>query len=138
MPARLTTKAFFDTNVLIYAVAQNDPRSAKAEVLLASGGAISVQVLNEFASVARRKIRMSRNEVTEALNAIRVLCPSPAPITVETHDAALAIAEKYGYEIHDALIAASALEAGCTTLYSEDMQHRQVLEGRLTIFNPFK
>jgi predicted nucleic acid-binding protein len=130
--------AFFDTNVLIYAVAQNDPRSAKAEALLAGGGAISVQVLNEFASVARRKIHMSWSELTEALHAIRVLCPSPSPITVETHDTALAIAQKYGYEIYDALIAASALEAGCTTLYSEDMQHRQVLEGRLTIFNPFK
>ena len=134
MPA----KAFFDTNVLIYAVAQNDPRSARAEELLATGGAISVQVLNEFASVARRKIHMSWKDVTEALNAIRVLCPSLAPITVETHDAAVSIAEKYGYEIYDALIAASALEAGCTTLYSKEMQHRQVLEGRLTILNPFK
>jgi predicted nucleic acid-binding protein len=130
--------AFLDTNVLIYAVAQNDPRSVRAEELLATGGSISVQVLNEFASVARRKLRMSWNEVMEALNAIRVLCPSPAPITLKTHDAALAIAEKYGYEIYDALIAASALEAGCATLYSEDMQHRQVLEGRLTVFNPFK
>ena len=138
MPARVPAKAFFDTNVLIYAVAQNDPRSAKAEALLASGGALSVQVLNEFASVARRKIHMSWNEVTEVLKAIRVLCPSPAPITVETHDAALAIAENYGYEIYDALIAASALEAGCIILYSEDMQHRQVLEGRLTVWNPFK
>ncbi len=138
MPARVPAKAFFDTNVLIYAVAQNDPRSAKAEALLARGGALSVQVLNEFASVARRKIHMSWNEVTEVLKAIRVLCPSPAPITVETHDAALAIAENYGYEIYDALIAASALEAGCIILYSEDMQHRQVLEGRLTVWNPFK
>lgn len=134
MPA----KSFFDTNVLIYAVVQNDPRSAKAEALLAGGGAISVQILNEFTSVARRKIHMSWNEVTEALSAIRVLCPSPAPVTVKTHDAALAIAENYGFEIYDALIAASALEAGCTTLYSEDMQHRQVLEGRLTVWNPFK
>ena len=134
----MPTKVFFDTNVLIYAVAQNDPRSARAEELLAAGGAISIQVLNEFASVARRKIHMSWSEVTEALNALRVLCPSPAPITIETHDAAVSIARKYSYEIYDALIAASALETGCTTLYSEDMQHRQVLEGRLTIFNPFK
>jgi predicted nucleic acid-binding protein len=134
MPA----KVFFDTNVLIYALAQNDPRSAQAEALLAGGGTISVQVLNEFASVARRKIHMSWSEVTEALNAIQVLCPSPAPIGVETHESALDIAKKYGYEIYDALIAASALEAGCATLYSEDPQHRQVLEGRLTVRNPFK
>jgi predicted nucleic acid-binding protein len=134
MPA----KDFLDTNVLIYALAQNDPRSAQAEALLAMGGTISVQVLNEFASVARRKIRMSWSEVTEALNAIRVLCPSPAPIGIETHESALGIAKKYGYEIYDALMAASALEAGCATLYSEDLQHRQVLEGRLTVRNPFK
>ncbi len=134
MPA----KAFFDTNVLIYAVAQNDPRSAQAEALLTTGGAISVQVLNEFASVARRKIRMSWSEVTEALAAIRVLCPSPVPIGIETHESALRIAEKYGHDIYDALIAASALEAGCATLYSEDLQHHQVLQGRLRVWNPFK
>lgn len=51
-------KAFFDTNILIYAIAANDPRSQHAEELLAAGGAISVQVLNEFASVARRKLQM--------------------------------------------------------------------------------
>lgn len=130
--------AFFDTNVLIYAVAQNDPRSARAEGLLTTGGSISVQVLNEFASVARRKLHMPWSEVVEALAAIRVLCPSVAPIGIETHESALRIAVKYGLEIYDALIAASALEAGCATLYSEDLQHRQVLEGRLTVWNPFR
>ncbi len=62
MPA----KAFFDTNVLIYAVAHDDPRSRQAEELLALGGVLSVQILNEFASVARRKILMSWSDVTEA------------------------------------------------------------------------
>ena len=65
----------------------------------------------------------------KALAANRVLWPSPAPIGIETHESAPRIAEKYGYEIYDALIAAPALEAGCATLYSEDLQHRQVLEG---------
>jgi predicted nucleic acid-binding protein len=134
---RMPAKVFFDTNVLIYALSDNDPRSAQAEALLATGGTISVQVLNEFVSVARRKLHMSWSEVTEALNAIRVLCPSPVPIGIETHESALGIAERYGYEIYDALIAASALEAGCATLYSEDLQHRQVLEGRLMVRNPF-
>src|SRR2546421_248653 len=90
-------KAFFDTNVLIYAVAHNEPRSTQAEQLLASGGVLSVQILNEFASVARRKILMSWSEVTEALDAFRVLCPSPLPITIEMHEAALKIAEKHGF-----------------------------------------
>ncbi len=134
MPA----KAFFDTNVLIYAVTEGDPRTAQAEELLAAGGVLSVQVLNEFVSVARRKIPMSWSDVTEALEAFRILCPAPLPITVETHHAALKIAAtENGYNIYDALIVAAALEAGCETLYSEDLRDGQTLNGRLTIRNPF-
>jgi len=133
MPA----KAFFDTNVLIYAVAQDDLRSTQAEELLASGGVLSVQILNEFASVARRKILMSWSDVMEALNAFRVLCPSPRPITLEMHEAALKIAEKHGYNVYDALVISAALEAGCTTLYSEDLHDGQTIDGQLTIRNPF-
>jgi predicted nucleic acid-binding protein len=131
-------KAFFDTNVLIYAVVQSDPRSTRAEEILLSGGVLSVQILNEFVSVARRKLAMSWNEVNEALDAFRVLCPAPLPITAEVHESALKIAEKYGYNIYDALVMATALDAGCTTLYSEDLQHGQTLAGRLTIENPFR
>jgi predicted nucleic acid-binding protein len=93
--------------------------------------------LNEFVSVARRKILMSWREVTGALEPFEVLCPSPLPITIEIHQAALKIAEKHGYNIHDALFAAAALEAGCTTLYSEDFRDGQTMEGQLTIRDPF-
>jgi predicted nucleic acid-binding protein len=133
----MPVKAFFDTNVLIYAVAENDPRSAQAEELLASGGVLSVQVLNEFVSVARRKILMSWKDVTEALDAFRILCPSPLPVTVEIHEAALQIAEKHSYNIYDALVVAAALEAGCSTLYSEDLHDGQTINGQLTIRDPF-
>jgi len=133
----MPVKAFFDTNVLIYAVAEDDPRSAKAEELLVSGGMLSVQILNEFVSVARRKILMSWSDVTEALHAFQVLCPSPLPITMELHEAALKIAEKHGYNIYDALVVAAALEAGCSILYSEDLQDGQTIDGQLTIRNPF-
>jgi predicted nucleic acid-binding protein len=133
MPAR----AFFDTNVLIYSVAENDPRSDTAEALLANGGVVSAHVLNEFVAVARRKLEMSWADVTEALGAIRTLCPSPVSITVGTHDAALRIAQQYGYHIYDALVAAAALEARCDTLYTEDMQDGQVIDDQLTIRNPF-
>ena len=133
MPA----KAFFDTNVLLYAVAENDPRSAQAEELLAAGGVLSEQILNEFVSVARRKILMSWSDVTEALDAFRVLCPSPLPITMEIHEAALKIADKHVYNIYDALVIAAALEAGCATLYSEDLHSGQMISGQLTIRNPF-
>ncbi|MFZ0981111.1 MAG: PIN domain-containing protein [Candidatus Acidiferrales bacterium] len=133
----MPVRAFFDTNVLVYAVAGNDPRGAQAEELLASGGVLSVQILNEFASVARRKISMSWDDVTEALDAFRVLCPAPLPITIEIHEAALKIAEQHGYNIYDALVVAAALEAGCKTLYSEDFRDGQTIGGQLTIRNPF-
>jgi len=133
----MNDKGFFDTNVLVYIVGQKDERTAVAEALVAAGGVVSVQVLNELASVARRKLGMSWEEVGEALRAIRTLCPSPVPLTIETHDACLRIAAKYGYHIYDALVAAAALESECTTLYSEDFQDGQVIEGRLTVRNPF-
>lgn len=133
MPGR----AFFDTNVLIFAPAKGDPRSKTAEELLAAGGVLSVQILNEFVAVALRKILMSWSEVAEALGAIRVLCSSPLPLTVDTHEAALKIAEKHGYAIYDALVVAAALEAGCETLYSEDLQAGQTINGQVTIRNPF-
>ncbi len=129
---------FFDTNLLVYAIGQQDARTPTAEALLARGGLISVQVLNELAAVAHRKLRMSWPDVMEALEAIRILCPNPVPITVEMHDAALRLAGQYGFHIYDALIVAAALEADCATLYTEDLQSGQVIDGRLTILNPFE
>ena len=85
-------KRFFDTNILIYTLAERDPRCQRAEELIAECGVTSVQVLNEFASVARRKLRMSWNDVKDALQAIRTLCPGAVPLTIDTHDSALHIA----------------------------------------------
>ena len=129
--------AFFDTNLLIYAALGDDPRSERAEQFLAAGGFVSVQVLNEFVSVARRKVQMPWNDVKAALRWIRILCPV-VPLTLNTHEEALAIAEQYGYRIYDSLIVASALEAKCGTLYTEDLQDGQVIEGRMTVRNPFR
>jgi predicted nucleic acid-binding protein len=134
MPA----KVFFDTNILIYAVAKDDPRAARAEELLAAGGVTGVQMLNEFASVARRKLGMTWQEVNEALEAILVLCPSPVPITLATHKAGRRIAEQYGFNIYDALASAAAMQSGCATLYSEDLQDGQVIGLALTVKNPFR
>jgi predicted nucleic acid-binding protein len=134
----MPVRDFLDTNVLIYAVAKNDPRAAQAEALLASGGILSVQSLNEFASVARRKLSMSWKEVRELLDAICILCPDPVSISLDTHKAAVTIAEKYGYGIYDALLISAALEAGCKTLHSEDLQDGQVINRQLTIRNPFR
>ena len=129
---------FLDTNVLVYAALQPDPRSDAARALLQAGGVISVQVLNEFANVARRKLRRPWPEILRALAAVRALCPAPQPLTAATHEAALALAEHTGYAIYDALILASAIEAGCDTVCSEDLQDGQVIDGHLTIRNPFR
>ena len=129
---------FFDTNILIYSVAKNDPRAFKAEALLARGGLISVKSLNEFVAVARRKLGMSWKAIRECLDAVCILCPDPVPLTRDTHKLAMGITERYGYGIYDALIIAAALDSGCTTLYSEDLQDGQFIRQQLTIRNPFR
>jgi predicted nucleic acid-binding protein len=132
----MNDKPFFDTNVILYAFRQDDSRAPVAETLLAEGGTLSVQVLNEFVAVARRKFDRNWEEVRQALDILRVLCPEPVPLTVETHERAVKIAERYGYSIFDSLIIAAALHAGARTLYSEDMRDGQAIDG-LTIRNPF-
>ena len=134
----MSAAVFFDSNVLLYTLAEGDPRQAAAAALLVQGGTISVQVLNEFANVARRKLKLSWPEVTEALAALRAFCLAPLPLTVAADEAALAIAERAGYALYDALILAAALEAGCAIVYSEDLQDGQVIDGQLTIRNPFR
>jgi predicted nucleic acid-binding protein len=131
-------RAFFDSNVLIYAMVSGDSRRERAQQLVEQGGVISVQVLNEFVAVARRKMHMPWEDVIEALGAVRILFPSPVSITLEAHEAALKIAQQYGFGIYDAMIAATALEANCSTLYSEDLQDGQVIDKTLTIRSPFR
>jgi predicted nucleic acid-binding protein len=133
----MSGRAFFDSNVLIYAMVSGDSRRERAQQLVAHGGVISVQVLNEFVAVARRKMHMPWEDVIEALDAVRILFPSPVAISMDTQEAALKIAQQYGFGIYDALIAAAALNARCAVLYSEDMQDGRVVEGKLTIRNPF-
>lgn len=127
---------FFDTNVVLYLLSADTAKADRAEALLALGGTISVQVLNEFVAVASRKLRMSLMEIREVLTQIRAVC-TVEPITVETHERALRIADRYGMSIYDALIVSAALLAGCETLHSVDMQDGQVIDRKLTIRNPF-
>ena len=129
--------SFFDTNVLIY-IASNDPMKAdQAEAIVGSGGAISVQVLNELTNVARRKMQMSWQETHALLSLLRGLLTVHSN-AIEAHETGLVLAERYNLSIYDAMIAASALHADCDTLWSEDMQHGLVLDGRLRILNPFR
>lgn len=130
------TKPFFDTNILLYLLSGDTDKADRAEAVLAQGGTISVQVLNEFAAVAVRKLGLSYSEIREVLEPVRAIC-NVEPITLEIHDLGLQVAERYGFSIYDALIVAAALQAGCGTLYSEDLQDGQSIEGRLVVRNPF-
>lgn len=129
-------KAFVDSNVLLYLLSANKVKAERAEEIIGAGGSISVQVLNEVANVARRKLRMSWQETTELLALLRAVCRTE-PLTIETHTRGLNIAQRYKLSVYDAMIAASALLAGCEKLYSEDMQDGLLIDGRLQVCNPF-
>ena len=129
--------SFFDTNVLVYVTSGDTVKADQAEALLADGGAISVQVLNELANVARRKMRLPWADTHALLTLFRGLL-TVHPLTVEVHDTGLELAERYGFSTWDAMIAASALHAGCDTLWSEDLQHGMTLDEGLRIVNPFR
>jgi predicted nucleic acid-binding protein len=128
--------SFFDTNVLIYIASGDAAKADQAEAAVATGGAISVQVLNEITNVARRKMQMSWADTHTLLDMLRGLL-TVHPLTVDIHETGLRLAERYGFSTYDAMIAASALHADCDTLWSEDMQHGMVLDEGLRIVNPF-
>lgn len=127
---------FLDTNVLLYLFSADAAKADRAEALLAAGGVVSVQVLNEFASVASRKLVMTWPEIQSVSHDIRRFC-KVVPLTEETHDHGIDLAARYGFSLYDAMIATSALEAGCSTLWSEDFQDGLSVDGALTIRNPF-
>ena len=128
---------FIDTNILLYLLSGDSTKADRAEQTLTHGGVISVQVLNEFASVATRKVKMTVEEIREVLTVVRAVCRI-MPLTEATHDKGLEVAAQYGLSIYDAMIIASALIAECKTLLSEDMQDGQIFEGCLKIENPFR
>lgn len=131
----MSGKPFLDTNVLVYAFTRSD-RTELADQLLQQGGIISVQVLNEFVSVLRRKLRFAWTDVEGALEVVRGLLEPPRPVTDELHRVALALAREHHFSIYDGLIVAAAHSANCSVLWTEDMQNgRQI--GSVTIRNPF-
>jgi predicted nucleic acid-binding protein len=127
---------FLDSNVLVYAFT-TDARAPIAQDLLARGCSLNVQILNEFANVARRKLGMSWTQLRDALADIRTFCPAVHSLTIDIHSDALRLAQRHGFSIFDALVVAAALRAGCSTLWSEDMQHGLMVDRRLRLLNPF-
>jgi predicted nucleic acid-binding protein len=128
-------ETFFDTNVLVYLTDDGSGKSGRTEDLLADGGVISVQVLNEFALTALRKVGLSWTETRDFLSIFRATLEI-VPLTLETHERGLDFAERYQLNVYDGMIVAAALLAGCKVLYSEDMHDGLVIE-RLTIRNPY-
>jgi predicted nucleic acid-binding protein len=128
--------SFFDTSVLLYLLSEDSNKANRVEELLAERGTISVQALNEFAAVASRKLRMPLSDVREILGTIRAVC-NVEPITLAAHDRGLELIERYGFSLYDSMIVASALIVGGKVLYTEDLQHGQVIDARLRVVNPF-
>jgi predicted nucleic acid-binding protein len=129
-------RAFFDTNVLVYAaLREEEVKAERARECMREGGVTSVQVWNEFANVFSRKFGRKWPEVREAERDLRDLV-EVMPLSVGTHERALTLAARFRFGFYDALIVASALEASCEVLYTEDLQDGQKIEG-LTIRNPF-
>ena len=130
-----STEIFFDTNVLAYIFSGDARKSARSEELLATGGTISVQILNECALVMRRKFKATWPQIEGMSETLRKTC-TILPLTEATHVHGLTIAKRFKLHLYDAMIIASALSAGCKILYSEDMHNGFVIEG-LTIRNPY-
>lgn len=129
-------KVFLDSNIVLYALGKEPHKRTVAHALLAAQPYISTQVLNECSHVLRRKLGYAPAELSRELSAIMQVIKW---VDVGIHEirAAWEVGGRYGYSHYDSLIIATALAVGCGVLYSEDMQHRQMIEGRLTIVNPF-
>ena len=127
--------AFFDTNILVYAQ-QPGEKGDRARALFKEGGKLSVQVLNEFTAVSRRKQVREWREIAEAISDVLTMVDSPLVLTLDLHQSARVLAEGHRLSFYDALIVAAAIEAGCDTLFTEDMQHGRTIGG-LNIVNPF-
>jgi predicted nucleic acid-binding protein len=127
---------FFDTSALLYLLSGDNAKANRIETLLSDRGVISVQVLNEFAAVALRKLKMPMSDVREVLDTVRAVC-AVEPLTAETHDRGLAVCERYRFSLYDSMLVAAALISGAGVLYSEDLQDGQVIDNQLRITNPF-
>jgi len=129
-------KIFFDTNTLLYLLSSDTKKADWVSKNLEQSNVISVQVLNEFTSAIIRKIKISNSELDEFLDLFTSTF-NVRSVDIDTFETGLMVSRRYGYQHYDSMIIAAALQAGCEKLYSEDMQHRQVIDKRLQIVNPF-
>lgn len=135
----MSAKVFLDTNVLVYLYSRDEPEKQAAALSLIENNEsfVSTQVLSELANTLSRKFALPFDVVAQAVAEVREGC-TVLPVMPETISQALALAKKYQCSYYDSLILASALSVGCSTLFTEDMQHGQAIENSLTINNPFR
>jgi predicted nucleic acid-binding protein len=128
-------KPFIDSNVVLYLFSSDTVKADRAESILQSGGLISVQVLNEVASVCLRKLKMTWQDVDAVLETLKSTC-EVLPVTLASHEKAVGLAKRFQISFYDANIVATAILCGADTLFSEDMQNDMSMES-LNVVNPF-
>ncbi|RKZ73660.1 MAG: DNA-binding protein [Gammaproteobacteria bacterium] len=135
----MNDKRFFDTNTVVYLYSQDEPdkQSIAKNLFKNNQPIISTQVLGEFSNVLRRKFQQEYTDIAVAITQVTAIVSQVATITNDNIISALNLADKYHYSFYDSLIIAVALAENCTILYSEDLQHGQLIESTLTIQNPF-
>ncbi len=133
----LENKFAVDTNILIYLFDQEEThKRLVAQACITKFPKVSSQVVSELINVVKRKLNLEKHVVLKKCAAILNNCEI-TPMTITTLNKAIDLIKKYQFQIFDAMIVASALEANCTALYSEDLQHNLVIENTLRIINPF-
>ena len=128
--------SFLDSNIVLYLASENLAKADRAQELVAEGGTISVQVLNEIANVSRRKMGLSWAETRNFLSMIRGLL-EVEPVTIDIHNVGISLAERYQLSVYDSMIVSAALSAECDTLLSEELQNGLLINGRLRVLKPF-
>lgn len=127
--------SFLDSNIILYLLSADAVKADKAEAIVASGGIVSVQVLNEVTSVCRRKLKMPWGDIDTLLAAVKSAC-KVVSLTITTHETAVDVAQRYGISFYDANICAAAILSGVDFLITEDMQDGMNIDG-VIIQNPF-
>ncbi len=134
----MTDKPTLDTNVLIYAFGkQDDDRKQIAKNIISKCTVISLQVANETVYVLLRKFKFTPTELNKVIEFMKLNFVI-SDLNIHILDQTIKISAQYGLSFWDSMMVASALNNHCSILYSEDMQDKQIIEGRLQIINPFK
>jgi len=133
----ILNKSFIDSNIIIYLFDSNSYKKDIALPLLANTPTINSQVLVEVGNICKKKLGFTKEDVLNIWNDLLNDC-DVVPLDSSTFQLAISLIKRYKFQLFDSLIVASALQANCIILFSEDMHHELLVEGKLRIINPFK